>query len=90
MARSASCRRTSASTHLLSKTWRSSCGARQIEQETLVLISQFGLVIRKRPLTSRVPDLAMFLRKNIVEQDGYIHSAPELVVEVLVAGKHAR
>lgn len=53
------------------------------EQETLVLISQFGLVIRKRPLTSRVPDLAMFVRKNIVERDGYIHSAPELIAEVL-------
>jgi Uma2 family endonuclease len=51
--------------------------------EVLVVITQFGLIIRKRPLTSRVPDLAMFVRKNIVEQDGYIHSAPELVAEVL-------
>jgi len=25
----------------------------------------------------------MFVKKNMVEQDGYIHSAPELVVEVL-------
>jgi Uma2 family endonuclease len=53
------------------------------EQEVLVLTTQFGLIIRKRPLTSRVPDLAMFVKKNLVEQDGYIHSAPELVVEVL-------
>ena len=53
------------------------------EQEILVLTTQFGLIIRKRPLTSRVPDLAMFVKKNLVEQDGYIHSAPELVVEVL-------
>jgi len=53
------------------------------ESEVLVVITQFGLIIRKRPLTSRVPDLAMFVKKNIVEQDGYIHSAPELVVEVL-------
>jgi Uma2 family endonuclease len=51
--------------------------------EVLVVTTQFGLIIRKRPLTSRVPDLAMFVKKNIVEQDGYIHSAPELVVEVL-------
>src|SRR5690348_15333355 len=51
--------------------------------EVLVVITQFGLIIRKRPLTSRVPDLAMFVRKNIAEQDGYIHSAPELVAEVL-------
>src|SRR5258708_13385340 len=51
--------------------------------EVLVVTTQFGLIIRKRPLTSRVPDLAMFVKKNIVEQDGYIPSAPELVVEVL-------
>src|SRR5579864_4506137 len=43
----------------------------------------FGLIIRKKPLTSRVPHLAVFLKQNIVEADGYIHSAPELVVEVL-------
>lgn len=48
-----------------------------------VVGSVFGLIIRKEPLTSRVPDLAVFLKQNIVEQDGYIHSAPELVVEVL-------
>lgn len=48
-----------------------------------VVGSVFGLIIRKKPLTSRVPDLAVFLKQNIVEQDGYIHSAPELVVEVL-------
>jgi Uma2 family endonuclease len=53
------------------------------EHEVLVLTTQFGLIIRQRPLTSRVPDLAMFVKKNVVEQDGYIHSAPELVVEVL-------
>jgi Uma2 family endonuclease len=51
--------------------------------EVLVVITQFGLIIRKRPLTSRVPDLAMFVKKNIMERNGYIHSAPELVVEVL-------
>jgi Uma2 family endonuclease len=27
--------------------------------------------------------MAVFIRSNVVEQDGYIHSAPELVVEVL-------
>ena len=31
----------------------------------------------------RVPDIAVFIRKNVIEQDGYIHSEPELVVEVL-------
>ena len=51
--------------------------------EVLVVITQFGLIISKRPLTSRVPDLAMFVKNKIVEQDGYIHSAPELIAEVL-------
>src|SRR5579863_9686121 len=48
-----------------------------------VLVSTFGLVIRREPLTTRVPDIAVFIRSNVVEKDGYIHSAPELVVEVL-------
>lgn len=48
-----------------------------------VVTSNFGLVIRRRPLNTRVPDLAVFIKAHIVEQDGYIHSAPELVVEVL-------
>ena len=46
-------------------------------------VSQFGLIIRKQPLTSRVPDLAVFEIATVVEQDGYIHSAPQLAVEVL-------
>ena len=48
-----------------------------------VVASNFGLVIRKEPMVLRAPDLAIFVRKNIVEMDGYIHSAPELIVEVL-------
>jgi len=48
-----------------------------------VLVATFGLVIRREPLTTRVPDIAVFIRSNVVEQDGYIHSAPELVVAVL-------
>jgi len=48
-----------------------------------VRVSNFGLVIRHEPLTTRVPDIAVFVRAHVVEQDGYIHSAPELVVEVL-------
>jgi Uma2 family endonuclease len=48
-----------------------------------VLVTTFGLVIRRQPLTTRVPDIAVFIRSNVVEHDGYIHSAPELVVEVL-------
>jgi Uma2 family endonuclease len=52
-------------------------------QSAFVVTSVFGLVIRRDPLTTRVPDLAVFVRNQIVEQEGYIHSAPELVVEVL-------
>jgi len=56
----------------------------QVDERLIkVKASQFGLVIRKSPLTSRVPDLAVFDAATMVEQDGYIHSAPQLVVEVL-------
>ena len=56
----------------------------QLDRKTVqVRVSVFGLVIQRDPLTTRVPDIAVFIRKNVVEQDGYIHSAPELVVEVL-------
>jgi len=56
----------------------------QVDRKTVqVRVSKFGLVIRRDPVTTRVPDIAVFIRKNVVEQDGYIHSAPELVVEVL-------
>ena len=48
-----------------------------------VRVSTFGLVIRREPLTTRVPDIAVFVRNQVVDQDGYIHSAPELIVEVL-------
>lgn len=48
-----------------------------------VLVTTFGLVIRREPPTTWVPDIAVFILSNVVEKDGYIHSAPELVVEVL-------
>ena len=58
--------------------------ATQLDQrEALVVAATFGLIIRKQPLTSRVPDLAVFVKSTIVERDGYIHAAPQLVVEVL-------
>jgi Uma2 family endonuclease len=53
------------------------------DQRFLILVTSFGLIIRKEPLTSRVPDLAVFELSTMVEQDGYIHSAPQLLVEVL-------
>ena len=49
----------------------------------LALTTEFGLIIRKAPLTSRVPDLAVFELSTLVERDGYIHSAPQFLVEVL-------
>ena len=56
----------------------------QIDQRaTLAYPAGVGVVITKVPLTSRVPDLTMFAAGTMVEQDGYIHSAPQLVVEVL-------
>ncbi len=50
---------------------------------TLFISSTFGLVIRRKPLTSRSPDIAVFDRATIVQRDGYYHSAPQLIVEVL-------
>ena len=50
---------------------------------TQVRVSTFGLVIHRDPLTTRVPEITVFVRSQVVEQDGYIHSAPELMVEVL-------
>ena len=56
----------------------------KLDRKTVqVRVSNFGLVIRREPLTTRVPDVAVFVRDKVVERDGYIHSAPELVVEVL-------
>src|SRR5207302_3510842 len=51
--------------------------------KVVVATGSFGLVIRKQPLTSRVPDLAVFELSTLIEQDGYIHCAPQLLVEVL-------
>ena len=55
-----------------------------------VRASDFGLTIRRQPLTSRVPDLAVYERATEVEIDGYIHSAPQLVVEVLSPANNRR
>jgi Uma2 family endonuclease len=50
----------------------------------------FGLIIRTAPLTSRVTDLAVFELATLVEKDGYIHSAPQLLVEVLSPSNNRR
>jgi Uma2 family endonuclease len=64
--------------HALSAALREQAGP-----ELLVVTEQFGLIIRKRPLRARVPDLAVFYKRDIEEQDGYIHSPPALIAEVL-------
>ncbi|MGH9673041.1 MAG: Uma2 family endonuclease, partial [Bryobacteraceae bacterium] len=48
-----------------------------------VLPAEFGLIIRRDPLTSRSPDLAVFWKAGMVFKDGYCHSAPDLVIEVI-------
>jgi Uma2 family endonuclease len=52
-------------------------------RDVWIVTMNLGLVIRKAPLTSRVPDLMILQRSTMVEEDGYIHSAPQFVVEVL-------
>lgn len=64
---------------------------RQLDLKTAEFLSStFGLVIRKKPLTSRSPDVAVFERATMVEQDGYIHSAPQLIIEVLSPSESPR
>jgi len=55
-----------------------------------VVATNFGLIIRKAPLTSRVPDVAVFDKSTLIQQDGYIHSAPQLLIEVLSPGNTRR
>jgi Uma2 family endonuclease len=59
-------------------------------QQYSVATGSFGLIIRTSPLTSRVPDVAVFELATLVEQDGYIHSAPQLLVEVLSPSNNRR
>ena len=41
----------------------------QLDRRTVqVLVTTFGLVIRREPLTTRVPESAVFIRSNVVEQ----------------------
>ena len=53
-----------------------------LDEHDAILMHDFGLIIRTKPLNSRTPDLAVFEVKTIIERDGYIHSAPQLIVEV--------
>jgi Uma2 family endonuclease len=53
------------------------------EPEFQVIAAQFGLIIHTKPLTCRVPDVTVFREATVVERDGFVHSAPELIAEVL-------
>ena len=53
------------------------------EANVFVADSSFGLVIRRNPITQRTPDIGVFVLATMLRHDGYIHSAPELAVEVL-------
>src|SRR5260370_16910582 len=56
----------------------------QLNPDTVyVVTSVFGLVIRREPLTTRVPDLAVFVASQLAEVDGFIHSTPYLVLQLL-------
>jgi Uma2 family endonuclease len=62
----------------------------QLNRREVRVVNDFGLVIRQKPLTSRVPDLAVFQIDTVVEQDGYLQSAPQLLIEVLSPGNTRR
>ena len=53
------------------------------ESQVTVYAEQLGLVVRKVPLTSRVPDIAVVINASLVEEDGYCHSTPQLIAEVV-------
>ena len=52
-------------------------------KQVAILGSNFGLMIRREPLTCRSPDLALFRRETMVIRDGLYWSAPDLVVEII-------
>lgn len=42
-----------------------------------------AFVVRRDPFAFCSPDLAVILLADMIEEDGFLHSAPELVIEVL-------
>ena len=57
---------------------------RQLDESRFwVLTGSFGLVIRKEPLSCRIPDVAVFERATMVVIDGFFHSPPQLAIEVI-------
>ena len=60
---------------------------KNLDPGRIAVLGRFGLVIRKEPLPVRVPDLAVLEISSIVEEDGFVHSPPQLVAEVLSPGE---
>jgi len=48
-----------------------------------VFPAEVALIIRKSPLTTRVPDISVFIVESMVEKNGYVESPPQLVIEIL-------
>ena len=48
----------------------------------MVIAEQFNLIVRRDPLTVRVPDFAVFEVATLVQKDDCVHSTPQLVVEI--------
>jgi Uma2 family endonuclease len=60
------------------------------EEQVAILGSNFGLMIRREPLTCRSPDLALYWRDKMVVQDGLYWSAPDLIVEIISPSESKR
>jgi Uma2 family endonuclease len=55
-----------------------------------VLAGSCGVIISEKPLTCRTPDIMIALLSSVVERDGYLRSAPQLVVEVISPSESRR
>ena len=64
---------------------------RQIDEKKIAILgSNFGLLIRREPLTCRIPDLALYWREQMIIRDKLYHAPPGLVVEVLSTSETRR
>jgi Uma2 family endonuclease len=54
--------------------------------KTLVVDTIFGLITRKHPFTSGAPDIAVLETGSVVDEDRYMHSAPQLIAEGVSPG----
>jgi Uma2 family endonuclease len=47
-------------------------------------------VIREAPLTTRIPDICVFEIATMVEKNGYMHSPPQLAIQILSPSNRRR